>query len=544
MSLRGPTVTFVSSSLEGQDCSDITSMPAGMMIPPRPVHPFSMPLQRINIFSTSGLTLAPPSEVESRCNASQTLESEVMKPREDEFESKSSKSSDNLDGGSAGEDHESERRPSRKRYHRHSIYQIQEMERFFKKCQHPDESQRQSLSSDLNLEPKQVKFWFQNKRTQMKAQYERHDNQSLRSENDKLKSDNLALRDAIRNASCLNCGGPADMSVMRLDEQRLRMENAKLRDEIDRISAIAAKHIGRPFTSLLPIRPNSGVDSTFTACANQLGRPFGLTESEKSAVVELALASMEELMQIAQAVQPLWVLDAVTDTEVIDRTQYLHQFPRGIEPTPSGLKSETSRTRGVVIMNPLAVVENLMDVDRWRETFSYIISRAITVEVISMDLSGTYDGAMQLMYAEFQMPTPLVPARECFFLRYSKRVYDSWVVVDVSLDSLRENPPPVLVRCRKRPSGCIVEELPNGYSNVIWVEHVEVEDKSYGLYQNLVNSGLAFGAQRWVATLKRQSERAACLLAKNIPSREIGGEYSLFFPQSKDVGVCSSWPNE
>lgn len=40
---------------------------------------------------------------------------------------------------------------------------------FFKECPHPDDKQRKELSRDLGLEPLQVKFWFQNKRTQMKV---------------------------------------------------------------------------------------------------------------------------------------------------------------------------------------------------------------------------------------------------------------------------------------------------------------------------------------------------------------------------------------
>ena len=40
---------------------------------------------------------------------------------------------------------------------------------FFKDCPHPDDKQRKELSRELGLEPLQVKFWFQNKRTQMKV---------------------------------------------------------------------------------------------------------------------------------------------------------------------------------------------------------------------------------------------------------------------------------------------------------------------------------------------------------------------------------------
>jgi len=43
---------------------------------------------------------------------------------------------------------------------------------FFKECPHPDEKQRTDLSRKLGLANKQVKFWFQNRRTQMKVKFE------------------------------------------------------------------------------------------------------------------------------------------------------------------------------------------------------------------------------------------------------------------------------------------------------------------------------------------------------------------------------------
>ncbi|EAY95651.1 hypothetical protein OsI_17516 [Oryza sativa Indica Group] len=84
----------------------------------------------------------------------------------DEFESKSG--SENVDGVSV-DDQDPNQRPRKKRYHRHTQHQIQEMEAFFKECPHPDDKQRKELSRELGLEPLQVKFWFQNKRTQMKV---------------------------------------------------------------------------------------------------------------------------------------------------------------------------------------------------------------------------------------------------------------------------------------------------------------------------------------------------------------------------------------
>jgi len=41
--------------------------------------------------------------------------------------------------------------------------------RVFKESPHPDEKQRQQLSQELGLSARQVKFWFQNRRTQIKV---------------------------------------------------------------------------------------------------------------------------------------------------------------------------------------------------------------------------------------------------------------------------------------------------------------------------------------------------------------------------------------
>ena len=43
------------------------------------------------------------------------------------------------------------------------------MTRVFKESPHPDEKQRQQLSQELGLSARQVKFWFQNRRTQIKV---------------------------------------------------------------------------------------------------------------------------------------------------------------------------------------------------------------------------------------------------------------------------------------------------------------------------------------------------------------------------------------
>ncbi|KAF7805806.1 homeobox-leucine zipper protein HDG2 isoform X1 [Senna tora] len=514
-------------------------MPAGIMIPARNM-PSIIPRNNNNVAaaafgSSSALTLGQQSNMMEAGQlhpldmAPNTSESDIPRIRDDDFDTATKSGSENQDGGASGDDQDP--RPKKKRYHRHTQHQIQEMEAFFKECPHPDDKQRKELSRELGLEPLQVKFWFQNKRTQMKTQHERHENSHLRAENEKLRADNMRYREALSNASCPNCGGPTAIGEMSFDEHHLRLENARLREEIDRISGIAAKYVGKPVVSYpLLSSPSSvpgrglevgGYGEMYGGGGDVWRSVSGVNEADKPMIIELAVAAMEELVRMAQMGEPLWMTTLDGTTTVLNEDEYVRTFPRGIGPKPPGFKCEASRETCLVIMNHINLVEILMDVNQWSTVFSAIVSRAMTMEVLSTGVAGNYNGALQVMTAELQVASPLVPTRESYFVRYCKQHADgSWAVVDVSLDNLRPTPS---VRCRRRPSGCLIQEMPNGYSKVTWIEHVEVDDRGvHNLYKQLVSSGHAFGAKRWLATLDRQCERLASALASNIPTTDVG----------------------
>lgn len=140
------------------------------------------------------------------------------------------------------------------------------------------------------------------------------------------------------------------------------------------------------------------------------------------------------------------------------------------------------------------------------------------------------------MTAEFHISSPLVQTRDSYFARYCKQLSPNvWAVVDVSLESIFPNP---TARFLRRPSGCFIQPMGNGYSKVnwngnlkgafgnvssfflfilfskmlqvLWIEHLEVDNTLvHHLFKPLVTSGLAFGARRWLGTLARECDRLA-----------------------------------
>ncbi|OIW20075.1 hypothetical protein TanjilG_00556 [Lupinus angustifolius] len=453
------------------------------------------------------------------------------------------------DGGGGSSD--SQRR--KKRYHRHTANQIQRLESMFKECPHPDEKQRMHLSRELGLAPRQIKFWFQNRRTQMKAQHERADNCTLRADNDRIRCENIAYSEALKNMFCPSCGGPPLHQDPYVDEQNLRLENAQLKEELDRVSSIAAKYIGRPVSQLPSMHPihissldlsmgNFGtqglvggpsldldllpVNGSSSSMQNVPYQPPRLSEMDKTLMSDIASNAMEELIRLLQTNEPLWMKSSTDGRDVLNFDTYDRMFPKPNSHLKNpNVRIEASRDSGVVIMNSLTLVDMFMDPNKWMELFPTIITMARTFEVVSSGSMAGHSDTLQLMYEELQVLSPLVSTREFYFLRYCQQIKQGlWAIVDVSYDFPQDNQFVPQFRSRRFPSGCFIQDMPNGYSQVTWVEHVEIEDKTpvHRLYRNLFYSGLAFGAERWISTLQRMCERIACLMVSGNSTRDLG----------------------
>ncbi|GAB2277678.1 hypothetical protein Dimus_012383 [Dionaea muscipula] len=430
---------------------------------------------------------------------------------------------------------------NRKRvYHRHSTGQVQRLEEFFRECPHPDDHQRRQLARELNLEPRQIKFWFQNKRTQTKSQTDRAYNSTLRVENERITNENIAIKEALKTALCPSCGGPEERKCS-LD--KLQQENTRLRHELGRVSSILLKTVGKPlYDSLLKTFDRSlagvgtgspsllaGLSGNNLSDNPELGNQRGTPKTEPLLVAKIASNSLDELIKLLQIDEPLWFKSQTDGRLSLHQKRYEEAFPLAIYFKFSGTRMESSKHSGIVAMSGKQLVDILLDSvsaeSKWADMFPTYISKAGVIQVLEAGILGNRSGSLQLANERMHFLSPLISPREFSVLRYCKQTDTGvWVLMETSYDCVngREAIPG---SCSwKHPSGCMIEDLSNGLSKVTWVERVEIEDEEMDpLFRNLVTSGLAFGAERWITTLQRMTERNAYFIKTTTPGHELDG---------------------
>ncbi|KAM7279413.1 hypothetical protein ACFE04_006547 [Oxalis oulophora] len=415
----------------------------------------------------------------------------------------------------------------KKNYQRHTPEQIQHLEAFFKDCPHPTKEQRHRLSSDLGLEIKQVKFWFQNKRTQLKAHSDRHDNSSLRAENESILCENLALREVLQNVVCNTCRNstPPNEEDQQRDLLKLHEENIRLKEEHERVACFLAQFVGRTqeavlsspsnpsLTTINLLNPSSFTPHPTMGLDNGSGleiHPFmGATDAEKPLIFEAAAAAMKELIKLICNNEPLWLMTSAPPEGryVMNQNTCKKLFPRPSYFRTPTARVESSKDLGVVPMDAGRLVAMMMKENGMLDLFPTILSKAKIHQVIEEGKPDNQNGRLMLMYQQ-HIVSPLVTPRDFYVLRYCLMVEaGKWVILDVSYNWLREKMP--LTRSWRLPSGCLIQEMPTGLSKVTWVEHVEVDDISgtHCLFRDLVQNGSAYGAERWIITLRRMCER-------------------------------------
>ncbi|KAE8731930.1 homeobox-leucine zipper protein HDG5-like isoform X2 [Hibiscus syriacus] len=233
----------------------------------------------------------------------------------------------------------------------------------FKDCPHPDDKQRMRLSQELGLKTSQVKFWFQNRRTQMKAQQDRSENAILRAENESLKNDFYLLQAELSKLVCPNCNGPpvpGGVSFAEFLGTVLRhcftiygatnANNGCIDASFIRFGQLDMNIYLRQFPE--PMAPVLTEAASFPDNDN-----IFLMEEEKATAMKLAMSSMDELVKMFRSNEPLWIRNKENGKELLNLEEnakvFHNHWPLNLKQHSSEFRRTEASRNSAVIMNSI-----------------------------------------------------------------------------------------------------------------------------------------------------------------------------------------------
>ncbi|KAK1290562.1 Homeobox-leucine zipper protein HOX9 [Acorus calamus] len=276
-----------------------------------------------------------------------------------------------------------------------------------------------------NIEPKQIKVWFQNRRCREK---QRKEACRLQTVNRKLNAMNKLLMEENE----------------RLQKQvsQLVYENGYMRQQLQSASL-----------------------ATDTTCESVVTTPHhSLRDANNpTGLLSIAEETLAEFLSKATGTAVDWV-----------------QMP-GMKPGPDSTgivaishscSGVAARACGLVSLEPTKIAEILKDRPSW-------FRDCRSLEVFTMFPAGN-GGTVELVYMQMYAPTTLAPARDFWTLRYTTGLEDgSLVVCERSLSGSGGGPSAStahqFVRAEMLPSGYLIRPCEGGGSIVHIVDHVDLE---------------------------------------------------------------------
>lgn len=124
-----------------------------------------------------------------------------------------------------------------------------------------------------------------------------------------------------------------------------------------------SRHFSEPMTTGSEMMPTIPMLPSETSPFPAENSPL-MMEAEKSVAMELAISSVDELVKMCHAGEPLWVCVNASRKEVLNLEEHSRIFPwplNNMKHQSSEFRSEASRGSAVVIMNAITLVDAFLD---------------------------------------------------------------------------------------------------------------------------------------------------------------------------------------
>ncbi|VFR03425.1 unnamed protein product [Cuscuta campestris] len=315
------------------------------------------------------------------------------------------------------------------KYIRYTAEQVEALERVYAECPKPSSLRRQQLIRECpilaNIEPRQIKVWFQNRRCREK---QRKEASGLQAVNRKLSAMNKLLME----------------------------ENDRLQKQVSQL--VCENGFMRQQLHTVPTPTDASSDSAVSTSQHSrrdATNPAGL--------LSIAEETLAEFLSKATGTAVDWV-----------------QMP-GMKPGPDSVgifaishrcSGVAARACGLVSLEPTKIAEILKDRSCW-------FRDCRNVEVFTMFPAGS-GGTIELLYSQIYAPTTLAAARDFWTLRYTTTLENgSLVICERSLTGTGSGPHPAsasqFVRAEILPSGYLIRPCEGGGSIIHIVDHLNLQ---------------------------------------------------------------------
>ncbi|KAF9666577.1 hypothetical protein SADUNF_Sadunf16G0243300 [Salix dunnii] len=336
--------------------------------------------------------------------------------------------------------HSKDKHMDSSKYVRYTPEQVEALERVYTECPKPSSLRRQQLIRECpilsNIEPKQIKVWFQNRRCREK---QRKEASRLQTVNRKLTAMNKLLME--------------ENDRLQKQVSHLVYENGFMRQQIQTASATTTDNSCE--SVVMSGQHQQQQNPTHQQPQRDANNPAGLL-----AIAEETLAEF---------------LSKATGTAV-DWVQMIGMKPGpdsiGIVAVSRNCSGIAARACGLVSLEPTKVAEILKDRPSW-------FRDCRCLDILSVIPTGS-GGTIELIYMQTYAPTTLAAARDFWTLRYTTTLEDgSLVICERSLTNSTGGPtgPPSssFIRAEMLPSGYLIRPCEGSGSIIHIVDHVDLD---------------------------------------------------------------------